>query len=644
MAKRKSGTGTGTSPTGRSTGGTARPSKSARGQRQRARPAGPSRPGSAARSAAPAHRARPQPAPQSGPAPQPAWLHTLLDGLIHSTKPDPAAPSTLDASDHGTGRTGLVGRRRFSAGPRWRLLPLVLALAFAVRAAVALAGDFVLHPDEIMQYLEPAHRLAFGNGVVYWEYFYGARSWLVPGVVAGALKLFEAAGLGEPFWYVGGVKLLFCVISLAIPAGMYCFARRHFSETAARLALLAGAFWYELAGFAHKPLTEFVATAPLLGLLALCVSPSPDRPRVVWQAAGLAVLVAAIRLQYAPVAVVLLAVVFLRTKLKLLLAVTAAAVVCAVGIFDAVAWDGGLFHSYVTNVRFNLILGAMRAAESPAYQFLWWLSLAGGGVSVLCLAAALRWPARYGLLLGLIVLVLLAHSVQAHKEYRFIFAVIPLWLLIGADLTARGAAWFAGRSPARSGALRWTTGAVGAVFAAVSLAGVLNTLPAQGRTYQAWSRETGVTGFLRGQDPIFAAYRYLARAPGVEAVWQVDRPYFNLPGYYYLHRAIPFYDAFTGRGINQSLAAVAASVSHLVSEAPDLAVPGYSLERAFGGVRILRRDAGEPPVRRWREYSPVIADELVHGIMRQVDPGAPAPPANAGIRFAHPEQPAAQRK
>ena len=396
-------------------------------------------------------RARHTHDPRSVPALRRAWPRTLLDGLIHSAEPEQ---------------------------PRWKLVPLVLALAFAVRAAVALAGDFVLHPDEIMQYLEPAHRLAFGNGVVYWEYFYGARSWLVPGVVAGALKLFDAAGLGEPLWYVGGVKLLFCAISLAIPAGMYSFARRHFSETAARLALLAGAFWYELAGFAHKPLTEFVATAPLLGLLALCASPSPDRPRVVWQAAALAVLVAAIRLQYAPVALVLLAVVFLRTRLKLLLALSAAAACCAVGIFDALAWDGGLFHSYVTNVRFNLILGELRTAESPAYQFLWWLTLAGGGLSVLCLTAALRWPARYGLLLGLIVLVLLAHSVQAHKEYRFIFAVIPLWLLIGADLTARAAAWIAARPPARPGAQRWATGAAGALFAAVSLAGVLNALPA----------------------------------------------------------------------------------------------------------------------------------------------------------------------
>ena len=117
----------------------------------------------------------------------------------------------------GAALDGLLHPRADAERP-WRLLPAVLALAFAVRAALALAGDFVLHPDEIMQYLEPAHRLAFGNGVVYWEYFYGARSWLVPGAVAGVLKLFDAAGLGQPWWYVDGVKLVFCALSLAIPA------------------------------------------------------------------------------------------------------------------------------------------------------------------------------------------------------------------------------------------------------------------------------------------------------------------------------------------------------------------------------------------------------------------------------------------
>ena len=355
---------------------------------------------------------------------------------------------------------------------------------------------------------------------------------------------------------------------------------------------------------------------------------------MVWQAAGLAVLTAAVRLQYAPVALLLLGIVFLRTRRRLLLVLASATAFGIVGVFDALAWEGGLFHSYLTNVRFNLILGEMRTSESPPYQFLWWLTLAGGGLSVLSIAGSLRSPKRYALVLGLIALVLMAHSLQAHKEYRFVFAVIPLWLLIGADLVVRVRRWIAGRLTARPDAALWSTGVAAALFAATSLGGVLNALPYQQRVYQAWSRESGATGFVRDRDPIFAAYRHLARAPGVTAVWQVDRPYFNLPGYYYLHRAIPFYDAFTGGMVNRDLATVAASVSHLVSAEPELTVPGYSLDRDFGGMRVLRRDATEPPVRQWQDHAPVIVDDLVQGIMREVDANAPTPPANAGIRFA----------
>ena len=177
----------------------------------------------------------------------------------------------------------------------WKFLLPVLVLAFAVRAAIALGGDFVLHPDEVMQYLEPAHRLIFGNGVTYWEFFYGARAWLVPGLVAGVLKVFELMGLGEPFWYVGGVKLMFCAVSLLIPVGMYFFARRHFGELSARVALLAGAFWYELVGFAHKPMTEFVAAALLMALLVLCVRSSVHRMGTVCLVALVAVLATAVR-------------------------------------------------------------------------------------------------------------------------------------------------------------------------------------------------------------------------------------------------------------------------------------------------------------------------------------------------------------
>ena len=513
----------------------------------------------------------------------------------------------------------------------WKYLPLVLALAFAARAVVALSGDFVVHPDEIMQYLEPAHRLVFGSGVTYWEYFYGARSWLVPGTVAGVLLLFDAVGLGQPFWYVGGVKLLFCAISLTIPAGMYLFARRHFGETAGRAALLAGAFWYELAGFAHKPMTEFVATAPLVALLALSVRPSVDNARTVWTAAFLGVLTAAIRFQYAPIALVLLGIVFLRTGKRIQLTLAAGGFAFSFGLFDAISWNGGLFHSYVINLRYNLMAGPMRAGESPAYQFLLWLTLTGLGLSLLCVAAAFRRLRRYGFLLALIALVLLVHSLQAHKEYRFIFAVIPLWLLTGADLAARLAA--------RGDGLRRLAGLATIGFAAVSLAGILNGLPYQDRLYRAWSKESGVVRFVRNQDPIFPTYRYLARAPGVSGIWQVDRAYFNLPGYYYLHRKIPFYDLSLEVGTKENLKAVSSLVSHIVSSAPGFSVPGYSLELEFGPVRILRRDEIEPPVLSWIDYAPIIVSNLERRIMRRVDPDLPSPPTNFGIRFADQESP-----
>ena len=513
----------------------------------------------------------------------------------------------------------------------WKYLPLVLALAFTVRAAVALSGDFVLHPDEIMQYLEPAHRLVFGSGVTYWEQFYGARSWLVPGTVAGVLLVFDAVGLGQPSWYVGGVKLLFCAISLAIPAGMYLFARRHFGETAGRAALLAGAFWYELVGFAHKPMTEFVATAPLVALLALCVRPSVDNARTVWTAAFLSVLTAAIRLQYAPAALLLLGIVFLRTGKRIQLTLAAAGFAAAFGVFDAVTWNGGLFHSYVTIIRYHLIVGPLRTGESPAYQFLLWLTLAGLGLSLLCVAVALRRPRRYGFLLGLLALVVLVHSLQSHKEYRYIFAVIPLWLLVGADLAARVAALGDGR--------RRLAGLAAAGFAAVSMGGILNALPYQDRVYRAWSRETGAVGFLRNQDPIFPAYRYLARAPGVSGIWQVDRRYLNLPAYYYLHRNIPFYDRFTGRSLKGNLEAVSSRVSHIVSADPGFSVPGYSLDRQFGEVRILRRNRNDIPVQAWIDHVPVMVSSLHKRIMRRIDPDGPTPPANYGIRLADREGP-----
>ena len=56
-----------------------------------------------------------------------------------------------------------------------------LAAGAALRLAFAFSDDGIYWPDEIYKTLEPAHRVAFGYGLIPWEFVKGASSWLLPG-------------------------------------------------------------------------------------------------------------------------------------------------------------------------------------------------------------------------------------------------------------------------------------------------------------------------------------------------------------------------------------------------------------------------------------------------------------------------------
>ncbi|MGI9307479.1 MAG: hypothetical protein ACR2P5_09320 [Gammaproteobacteria bacterium] len=446
----------------------------------------------------------------------------------------------------------------------WKFLPAFLLAAFIARAIVALSGDFVLHPDEIMQYLEPARRLVFGSGILYWEYFYGARSWLIPGIVAGVLWLCKIIGLGAPQYYIPAVKLLFCLISLAIPWGMYVFSRRHWGEKTARCALVLGAFWYELAAFAHKPFTELSATALLICLLAAVAPFARDSSRRRWFLAGLlGALAVAVRLQYAPpVGLILLAAFFRAEKTaRLPLCFGFAFGVFAIGVLEALTWglDAAIFHSYYVNLRMNLIVGAARAGESSILHMPVWLLLAGGGLILAALFGVFENFRRRGFVFALLLLILLPHMLQNHREYRFIFALIPLWLLLFADFTAvraGGGGVFARR----------LGGALLSAAALVSLAGIFNQIPFQERIYRGFSLESGQTNFLFNQDPAFEIYRLLAKDESARGVADFTRPYFNTGGYYYLGKNIPFYDSSAWTALVEGEDAPA-HASHIITAA-----------------------------------------------------------------------------
>ena len=80
--------------------------------------------------------------------------------------------------------------------PVWRHLWTLLAVGLALRLLAAFSADWINRADEIMQYLEQAHRFVFGAGFVPWEIRLGARNMLLIAPAVGVMQLCQAVGGG----------------------------------------------------------------------------------------------------------------------------------------------------------------------------------------------------------------------------------------------------------------------------------------------------------------------------------------------------------------------------------------------------------------------------------------------------------------
>src|SRR5260370_26249859 len=160
---------------------------------------------------------------------------------------------------------------------RWMggaLLSLSLAAGTGIRAWLSLHDDGIYWPDEIYQSLEPAHRLAFGYGMIAWEFVEGARSWLLPGALAGLLKVSAQLGLDSPREYLWLVRLLFSARSLLAGFGSYRLASAYRAPflpatLAASLCALAAPLIY----FAPRAMSENASAAAVVWGLALVLHP-----------------------------------------------------------------------------------------------------------------------------------------------------------------------------------------------------------------------------------------------------------------------------------------------------------------------------------------------------------------------------------
>lgn len=469
-------------------------------------------------------------------------------------------------------RPGVIDR-----WPSWLIgLAGLLTLGLLLRIVLALAFPRIHHADELFQYYEQAHRLAFGQGIVPWEYREGIRSWLLPGILAGLMKAVSWIS-DDPSAYLAVSKGLWSALSLSIPAVAFLWAKRAAGLTAGLTAAFIATVWFELVYYAPTALTESIATSLLLIACWLAwTAETVDRRRLIW--AGLLFgLVFVFRFHLLP-AILTAAVVASRGdwrgRLRPMLLAGLGPVVLCNGLLDWVTL-GWPFQSVVKNFWINIVeekshsFGVMPLGfyfEEYARIWSWWLA----PMAALIVLGARGQP----MLVAVPLAVVLSHSLVAHKEYRFVLPALPFLLIMAALGTERLARRLGKELAAErwSGVPRWTPLAV--LCAAWVLASGL--LSASDRWGPEWTRVA----------PGIAATQALHEREALCGLGLLT-PWSDLAGYTTLHRDVPvFWFGDDTRRLWRS----AQSFNYVMAR-PEQMPPntGYRLESCPSEICLYRR-------------------------------------------------------
>lgn len=463
----------------------------------------------------------------------------------------------------------------------WWILLAIIGVALTLRAWAAIYYPNILWPDEIFQTLEPAHRLAYGIGIVTWEWQDGVRNWVLPGTLAAVMRATGWVATGSSV-YLLAVHLLLCTLSLTVVLVAFLWARRVGGLPAGLMAAGMCAVSAELIYFAPKALYEVVAAHLLFpGLYLAQSSEWTEHPRRRLILAGVLLAAAAmLRVQLAP-AVLVAAIWVCRLQFRerwLPLAGGAAPVAIFFGVVDALTW-GGLFKSYWHYVAFQAQVGSnIPGWSAPWYDYArivtviqpLWLLLVVVALGLFLFALGAR---RAPLLAWVGVVIILVHSVVGHKEPRYIYpSVPPVWVVLALGAWT-GLEYMQRRFPARR---LVTAGVVGWLL----LYSVV-TLQVARNTRHKWVNRTGS----------LKAFEQLSRSSELCGLGLLGTSWLDTGGYSYLHLAVPLYEVG-----EEASATASPQFNFLMAVDKQPKLEGYRLDWCVRSACVFRREGGcKPP-------------------------------------------------
>ena len=459
-----------------------------------------------------------------------------------------------------------IASRRDTAQVAACVLIVLCVAALALRFGVALQSPSLDHPDEIFQTLEPAHRLAFGYGVVTWEWRDGVRSWILPALLAGVMRATSWMGPGSS-GYLLAIALVLSLLSLTTVWFAYAWGncasgdvRGHHGGRSLRA--LVGADLLRSQGAERGGRRQRPPDRPVSGQVRWRSPRSQaDVPRRV--VLGLA---AALRIHLA--APVFLATLYFcwaggrRTVAPLAMGVFVPFAVF--GTVDALTWSYP-FQSFLRYFAVNILEGRARRYGTEPWHWYWYVLLKHfGPLLALAVLGARRSP-----FLGWMAFVTVAtHSLISHKENRFIYPAVPMVI----TLAALGFTELAAKVNARLGS-RLSPKAV--IAAGVVICALTSGVFAYHFPY--WKESSG------GQ----IALKRLSRDPTVcgVALYSVHWP--QTGGYAHLHQHVPIVLAHARADLDQPAPSFNALVTAETAR-PDIPAH-FELDACSRGVCVLRR-------------------------------------------------------
>jgi GPI mannosyltransferase 3 len=448
----------------------------------------------------------------------------------------------------------------------------LLGFAFALRIGLAAGSPNIFFPDEIFQTLEPAHRLAYGYGVISWEWRLGIRSWVFPTFLAGVMR--GTAWMGSASaGYLLGTAIVLSLISLVTVWFGYAWAKRASGTPAAIVAALACSVFFGFVYFAPKALYEVVAAHVLLpGLYLGVYGERLGERRRMFLAGLLCALAACLRIQLLP-ALLFAMVYFCYPRWRERVPAVAAGASLPVLLFGAVDWITWSYpwQSFIRYFQQNVISGPGKelTIAQPWYWYVLVLVVLLGPAVLLLFNGTKRSP----FLAIFCAIVIVSHSVIPHKEIRFIYPILAPAITLAAmglvDLLSeikRGARFL--DNP------KWVVG-IGVAFFFVSSA----LLTAQ---CADWYKTRWGAG----------AFDRLSREPGVCGVGIYHAIWWESGGYTHLHRDVPIIPVESATQLIKDAPSINALIAPVAS--PDLP-SGFTQSKCWKGVCLFERPGACTP-------------------------------------------------